>query len=720
MGDLRNYPAHRPMRKFRKVLYQKQILHRRDGRKFGGRGGTWAALKFSRVLVLLPFKRTNKKKDYIHKKEKTYPMTTPLIFFAFANDPDAHLALLKEESRLVFKALEELDRKEYLKIYREESAQAKDIFDGFTRYKDRVSIFHYGGHATGTHLQLEEGAGDAQGLATLMGEQENLKLVFLNGCSSMGQVKALFDAGVKGVIATSVPIEDRKAVEFAQQFYDALAHRRTIGQAYSLARAYLKTQYGESANIQYRDVVGLSFADIVSGKAKAESMPWGLYVQEGYKEEILNWKLPYFRPVSLPDEIIAGIKRDFTANRYIIQVLDDMGKFNPDIYHKMVQQKGDQTEKIDSSGYPQLLISSFPWPIGSQIRILFVRDWREFGHLRLKQLLSTYVITSQVLYYILLSDFWEQVRQQKIPVPEDLDLKLPTDKNSFSNFDWLLKVAVLYDRMKQQDVAPFVPEYELLIDAWKDEESPLRKAHGLLEKLRSRIDDLPKADLDKVCLRVEQALALVLKQAAFLSHYRMLTVRNIMIDAPRTAELTYELDMGHLSNSDGNFLNLYQDAEKRRKQAYANSKSIILVQDENRIADFLDLSPFVMDRNTFVSTLQGGATKDDTALIFLAAWQEKERIYFISVDQSLYITINDSLHQVHSDMTQEDFDEGNNADDDSFLDDDFLDADLGDAFDDDLITETKKEKPKVFNLLHRQYDTFVADTSIPLSPVKNA
>ena len=648
-------------------------------------------------------------------------MATPLIFLAFANDQDAHLALLKEESRLLFKAMEELDRKEYLKIYREESAQAKDIFDGFTRYKDRVAIFHYGGHANGKQLRLEEGAADAQGLATIMGEQENLKLVFLNGCSSAGQVKTLFDAGVKAVIATAVPIEDRKAVEFAQQFYEALAHRRTIGQAYSLAKAWIETRYKDSADIFYRDVYVKNFMDVLTGKVKAEKMPWGLYIQDEYKDEILNWTLPYYRPVSLPDEILAGIKRDFTANRYIIQVLDDMGKFNPYIYHKMVQQKGDQTERIDSSGYPQLLISSFPWPIGSQIRILFVKEWREFGQLRLKQLLSTYVITSQLLYYILLSDFWEQVRQQKIPVPKDLDLKLPADKSSFVNFDWLAKVSVLYDRMKQHDVAPFVPEYELLMEAWTDEESSLRKAHGLLEKLRSRMDDLPKADLDKVCLRVEQALALVLKQAAFLAHYRMLTVRNIMIDTPRTAELTYELDMGHLSNSDGNFLNLYQDAEKRRKQAYANSKSIILVHDENKIADFLDLSPFIMDRNTFVSTLQGGATKDDTALIFLAAWEDGERVYFISVDQSLYITINDSLHQVHSQMTQEDFDEGNNADDDHFLDDDFLGADLGDEFEDDFLSESKQEeKPKVFDLLQRQYETFVSDISIPLSPVNHA
>ena len=245
--------------------------------------------------------------------------------------------------------------------------------------------------------------------------------------------------------------------------------------------------------------------------------------------------------------------------------------------------------------------------------------------------------------------------------------------------------------------APFVPEYELLMEAWNNEESSFRKAHNLLEKLRSRSDDLPKADLDKVCLKMEQALALILKQAAFLSGYRMLTIRNILIDAPRTESLVYELDMGHLSNSDGNFLHLYQDAEKRRKQNYANSRSIILVPNEENLTHFLDLSPFIMDRNTFVNSLQGGASKDDNALIFLLGWEENERLYFISVDQSIHNTLRDPLHQVHSEMTQEDFDEGKNAsEDDLFGDDDFLGGDFGDEFDDDILPGDDKEQPQSF------------------------
>lgn len=647
-------------------------------------------------------------------------MKTPLIFLAFANDPDAHLQLLKEESRQLFQALEELDRKEYIKVYREESAQAKDIFDGFTRYKDRVAIFHYAGHANGTHLRLESGAGDARGLAQLMGEQENLKLVFLNGCSSKGQVETLFAAGVKAVIATSVKIEDDKAMAFARQFYQAMAHRRTIGQAFSLAQAYLETHYGDRVAVNLRDFVFEDLEALTEGKDAVE-FPWGLYIKAEHREEILHWKLPYYRPVSLPKEIMQGISRQFPANKYILQVLDDMGQFHPDIYHRMVEQRGEETEKVDTSAYPQLIISSFPWPIGSQIRILFVDEWREFGTQRIKQLLSTYIISSQVLYSILLSDFWEQVRQGQIPVPEDLHLQLPENKQAFLAKDWLSEMDVIYRRMMDHGAMPFVPEYELVAERWQDPENPLRKAHTYLEKLRARINDLPKADLDKLCLQVEKAVALVLKQAAFLARYRMLTVRDITVDKPRCQELVYDLDMGYLSNSDGNFLSLYQDAEKRRKSVYGNSRAIILVHDEDHLNESLDLSPFIIDRNTFVSTLQGGTSQDSTAKLYLAGWGQDNKLHYYSVDPSLFTALDEPLYQVHSDMTQADFDEGKNSGTAGQTpEDDWLDADFGDVFEEEPAPEETVEGPKVFALLQRQYDTFVADLKIPVKSKPHA
>lgn len=631
-------------------------------------------------------------------------MTTPLIFFTFANDADAHLFLLKEESRMLYRTLEELERKEYIKIHREESAEARDIFAGFARYKDQVAIFHYGGHANGTHLRLEEGAGDARGLATLLGEQENLKLVFLNGCSSKGQVQTLFDAGVKAVIATSVPIEDRKATEFAERFYEALAHKRTIGQAFKLAQAFLTTRYGDAVEARFRDFVMADFTAMMSEKKGDDDLPWALYIQDEYREEILNYKLPYYRPVGLPKDMIQYIGKSFTANRFIVLVLDEMCKYNPDIYAQMVEQRGEETVNKDSRHYPGLIIENFPWPIGSQIRLLRLYDKPNLE--RIEHLVSAYVITSQVLYYILLSDLWEQQRENEADVKWE---HLPMSKEHYAGFDFLKQIGPLYEQLTAIGL-PFVSEYELLTEALQQPDSPLNKAHQYLEELRGQLKtNPPSADMDKVCQRTEQAVSIILRHAAFLAGYRMMTVRNIMVNRSRFETLAYELDMGPLNAAQGIDLNLYQDDAFRRKTNFADSFSVMLVDNENRMDQSLNLSPFIMDKNTFVQMKKSETTEQDKlAHIFLLGWEAEERLYYIAVEHSFFIALEKDSDQVHTDMSLEDFTEGRNLNQGNDAEVDDFGFDFG--FEEDTPDEsTPDESTKVFQLLKDQYEMLKAD-----------
>lgn len=631
-------------------------------------------------------------------------MNTPLIFLTFANDADAHLFLLKEESRMLYRALEEIERKEYIKIHREESAEARDIFAGFARYKDQVAIFHYGGHANGTHLRLEEGAGDARGLATLLGEQENLKLVFLNGCSSKGQVQTLFDAGVKAVIATSVPIEDRKATEFAERFYEALAHKRSIGQAFKLAQAFLTTRYGDAVEARFRDFVMADFTAMMNEEKGNDDLPWALYIQDEYREEIRNYKLPYYRPVGLPKDMIQYIGKSFTANRFIVLVLDEMCKYNPEIYAQMVEQRGEETVNKDSRHYPGLIIENFPWPIGSQIRLLRLYDKPNLE--RLEHLVSTYVITSQVLYYILLSDLWEQQRENEADVKWE---HLPMSKENYAGFDFLKQIGPLYEQLTAIGL-PFVSEYELLIEALGQPDSPLNKAHQYLEQLRGQLKtNPPSADMDKVCQRTEQAVSIILRHAAFLAGYRMMTVRNIMINRPRFETLAYELDMGPLNAAQGIDLNLYQDDAFRRKTNFADSFSVMLVDNENRMDQSLNLSPFIMDKNTFVQMKKSETTEQDKlAHIFLLGWEAEERLYYIAVEHSFFIALDKDSDQVHTDMSLEDFTEGRNLNQGSDAEVDDFGFDFG--FEESEAEEsTEDESAKVFQLLKDQYEMLKAD-----------
>lgn len=229
----------------------------------------------------------------------------PVIVLAFSNDRDDYLDMINRERKNIFNALREYDDNELIQVRKQESTSVEDLFELFNLYRDQVAIFHYGGHANGTHLQLETSEGESQlanalGLAQLMGQQEQLQLVFLNGCATSNQVELLLSAGVRAVIATSVPIDDMMAAEFAQQFYNTLGEQATIKEAFENAKAFITTRYGPSREINIYPSREVSW----EGKEQVmnKELVWGLYINEN-SPEVLEWKLPStWDPLRSPGE----------------------------------------------------------------------------------------------------------------------------------------------------------------------------------------------------------------------------------------------------------------------------------------------------------------------------------------------------------------------------------------------------------------------------------
>lgn len=211
------------------------------------------------------------------------PLPRPVVLLVFANnrvDPWLHLPHLPEEKRRIREALTAAEQAGLCEIVERTDATVKELMEVFqnTRFRDRIAIFHFGGHADSGTLLFEtaEGAGDAayaEGLARLLGEQRGLELVFLNGCSSRGHVQGLLDAGVPSVIATSQPIADRIATEFSPGFYRALASGASLRTAYVEAVAALEIQYG---------------ASLITN----DMWPWGLHVAPGAEDHVKSWSLP--------------------------------------------------------------------------------------------------------------------------------------------------------------------------------------------------------------------------------------------------------------------------------------------------------------------------------------------------------------------------------------------------------------------------------------------
>ncbi|MDX2246980.1 MAG: CHAT domain-containing protein [Bacteroidia bacterium] len=515
----------------------------------------------------------------------------PVIFLAFANDQDAHLEKLKQEGKDIYRTLQARHDQQYIELYREESAAIDDIFYNFNRYKDRVAIFHYGGHASGTHLRLEDRDANAGGLAKMFGEQTALQLVVLNGCSTRNQVARLLEAGVKAVVATSVPINDGMASEFAVQLYHSLANGGSIRNAFNQAVAFLETKYGNTQS------AGIFRSADWSEEPEAENvpMPWGLYVNP-QAETVLDWKLPDHKKVSLPAGFGVSGKENFKVNQYIVTVLEAMANYNKALYREMEDEFGDPR---DPREFPELIIKNFPWPIGAQLRILVANSdmMNVPGLSRLRQLIYSYIVSSKFLCYLLLAQLWEVKNKGSQNLDSDiLNSFLSITPEKADGYDFFSLTNEAREFFREQKIAPYVKELEEVFKSLETQDE-MYQAYQFLENVRGQLaaQNISEGELAQLCNESEFCLSVILKKIAFLAIYRLLTIKDISIFKPRHREPLFRVQMGVLNAFDNEFLR-----EKSRDQdIFTDSHSILLVKDLRDIDHFLNLSPFIVDKNAF-------------------------------------------------------------------------------------------------------------------------
>ncbi len=210
-------------------------------------------------------------------------MNSTILIFT-ANDADqVRLSQLANEGKEIQRLLNGSPRKNYDVVLSPESS-TDDIIKELNVQNRTVEILHYAGHSDGNSILLNDTQANADALAKKLQSIGTLKLVFINGCSSKGQVQFFHAAGIPFVIATSRPIDDDKAFWFAKQFYNYL----TIGR--SLQKSFEATIL--DANFQKKNVPFLNeraigrIADI-----QTDAIPWALYIREG--AETQDYSLPF-------------------------------------------------------------------------------------------------------------------------------------------------------------------------------------------------------------------------------------------------------------------------------------------------------------------------------------------------------------------------------------------------------------------------------------------
>jgi len=225
----------------------------------------------------------------------------PVIFLACANSyrEGMRLNYLVRERRRIANILSVEEDKGHLEIVQEGNTSKEFFFDELRqrKYKGRIAIIHFAGHADNGVLRFESEEGQEESmnidtLATFLGTISGLHLVFLNGCGTKPIVEKLLQKGIPVVLATQTSVEDRQAAKVAEEFYQGIAGGYSIKESFEQAKAISREAFSYYEVDESGDIIrGLEWDGMDPKESHtAASFPWGLYIRKG-EESHLEWRL---------------------------------------------------------------------------------------------------------------------------------------------------------------------------------------------------------------------------------------------------------------------------------------------------------------------------------------------------------------------------------------------------------------------------------------------
>ena len=512
------------------------------------------------------------------------------LLLAFANQPAAPLPTLQEEDDALMRLLAPRAKSQHFLLHREQFATVERLPTYITLYRDSLAVFLFSGHAGRDRLLMGDGVAHAEGLAQMLGQCPRLRLVFLNGCSTAGQVRELLAQGIPVVVATSAPVDDRKATLFSIRFFEAMQQQFTVREAFDMAKAALLLTHPELRAEQHR-----SIGDF---EAAAEEPAWGLFFTEK-TEHHLDWKLPL--QAARPE-----VAANFTPNLRLVEVLfRALSGYNDEI-KKLYEQDQRKVQPVSLPTKRLKIINALPAPLAEPIRKLLVpidqenEGYDKVSEARVRQIVAAYNTSMELLGFTMLAQLWEAFYQENPPeiAPEQARylrffFQLPKAEREVFDFLELVKtVKAVFDR---NEIRYFVQELADLRNLIQDDEvfaESLQFLNGMRLQVRQYAPD--PSTLAYLSQRGEECLAYLYSKLGFMARYRLATVHSIDVEKYRhRREPGFAHNTAILHDLQGGFALTPVHLTKP-----LDNRSILLVNEETW--DYLNLSPFVVDENAFI------------------------------------------------------------------------------------------------------------------------
>jgi hypothetical protein len=530
----------------------------------------------------------------------------PIALIVFSNDLDNFLSNIERERKIIEEALEQYHDTNRLRIITRSSVTLPELFRLFRRYKGRIVLFHFAGHAGGAGLQLNDDAlnpemGRAEGLAGLFKqevEQGILQFVFLNGCSTMPQVEGLQAAGVPSIIATHCPINDNKAITFAREIYRSLAN----------------TEHSEPFNnlttIQEAFDNGLNF---LNGKEKftAEKTRKGLKIRRDKKEYNAPWTFFTENPDwTLPTK--QGETHRALNEELFKRLMHAIAPYQPKAkeFLEKVEERYPEWETMTNirTKASNLVVRSYVGILSIKLRKLMAIGLGSEANKEQKYIDCSYWTakrTLKIVCFSMLSKLWDIQKQQPISLETNEQRSIQEFFDDFVDFDisryWAFTIILVQIFQKHQKAFPFGEITELIPQLTTD--SYLKEAFDKLQLIQHQSERQHEYTLAR-CYQAERHLATILEYFAFLADYKMVSIKGI----------SYE-EVGNQSPKYiHRFATLGHDKELNKNKEgvnYAenpvNTDAILLYK--GRYQESINLFPFIIDYNAL--------TFEDNVLICL-------------------------------------------------------------------------------------------------------
>ncbi|MCY7350223.1 MAG: CHAT domain-containing protein [Cytophagaceae bacterium] len=526
------------------------------------------------------------------------------LLFCYANDRDRPLPELRQEDDGIDRLLDPGNSKNYFKKDRVSYATASVVAGKLLEYKDSLCLFHFSGHAGSTILRLEDIEARGVGIAQLLGRCPNLKLVFLNGCSTLNHIKLLTKEGVKAaIIATSTPVEDKVATQFSLLFYEELTRQYSVTEA--LDRAKMQLQVSVPTDIQ--PIRGALVDDTLPEISRNQ---WYFYAPG---DDATRWKLPTGVEVTQAEYSPNGALR--------IALKKALGTYDPSLNEQFEAKKASNLSKAGlKSWLDEEVLRRLPYPLSEPLRkllspdivdnkILGVTSSRE----RLVNYTSLFESGVDLLVVALLAQVFDYLlRAHDEGTPLDLDEDLTKLLQSLMTAGWsgleplpLIGVLKRLRRfLKETKTELFVPDMEKLVQLF-DEQDRFYDSVLFLHDLRRRLaSPAGVADIPALCKVGEDHLVKLCEQLGFWANYQLESYKNIRVIRffRRAPEYQHERVVLRTSQS-------YRQDEKFFQEVALKElwecQSVLLVKIRRspdgieEPARFLNLSPLVVDQNAY-------------------------------------------------------------------------------------------------------------------------